>query len=214
MNFVNNFRDTKRGFTELVIVVDRDDPDYEGYEGILRWNEVPMITAPETARGMCGALNYAFEDMSGHLGEYVGFMGDDHFPRTEGWDLDYITELEAIGGIGFVYGDDLYQHQTIPTQVAFSTAIAETLGWMVPPQFHHLFVDVVWRDLGLGIERLSYLPNTIVEHMHPLAGKVRSDKNYAIVNNSVIARHDQEAYDEYVKNDLAADVLKLKALIQ
>src|SRR5579872_5172215 len=38
---------------------------------------------------------------------YVGFMGDDHRPRTPGWDLRMIAALGD--GPGIAYGNDLYQ---------------------------------------------------------------------------------------------------------
>ena len=209
--FVENFRKSIGADTKLVIVLDEDDPELDSYVQVLNNLTMSWIVAPPTARGMVGALNFAFGEADLGLGFAVGFMGDDHFPRTQGWDAAYLLALRIFGP-GFVYGDDLFQHEVIPTQVAMTTDIPRTLGWMVPPQFHHLFVDVVWRDLGSGMGSLTYLPDVIVEHMHPLAGKARMDKAYAIVNNTMIARHDQAAYQHYIDFDLKNDVAKLKAL--
>jgi len=117
---------------------------------------------------MVGALNAAFRayNYEDKLGFAVGFMGDDHRPRTAGWDTEYLSVLRGFG-TGFVYGNDLYQGETMPTQVAFTTDIARALSYMSPPELDHLCVDVVWRELGKRIDAIKYLPDVIVEHMHP-----------------------------------------------
>jgi hypothetical protein len=163
---------------------------------------------------MVGALNQAYSHYHRHglLGEAIGFMGDDHRPRTPGWDANYLNELNRMG-TGFVYGNDLFQYDAMPTQVAFTSDIAAALGYMCPPGFRHLCVDVVWREWGRAISRLTYLPETIIEHMHYLAGKAREDRNYRAVNSVMMAEHDGGYYREYMESEYYSDVDKLKALV-
>jgi hypothetical protein len=208
--YVDNFRATIQGNTELVVVLDEDDPDLQLYKNNLDYADQEYMIAPPTHRGMVGALNWAFTH---HYtpSKNVGFQGSDHFPRTVGWDVQYVEAIAAFpGGIGMVYGNDLFQCETMPTQIAMSIEIPRALGWMCPPQFWHLCVDVVWKDQGDYLGRIQYLPNTIVEHMHPLAGKAKNDKQYMIVNNSIIARHDSEQYQLYKERYLAQDMEKVK----
>lgn len=207
MEFVDNFELTKRANTKLVIVVDVDDQEYAKY---LSHQSVEFYTAPKTERGMVGALNAAFHDYDEEnlLGFAVGFMGDDHRPRTFGWDERYLESLRTLGS-GFVYGDDLYQRDRMPTQVAMTTDIPRILGWMSPPELHHLNVDLVWLDLGRELSRIEYLSDVVVEHMHPLAGKAKTDKGYAAVNSPQVGSHDSAVYENYKRNRLAADVAKI-----
>lgn len=160
-----------------------------------------MMIAPSGRRGMCDALNFAFDQYRAHesLGFAVGFMGDDHRPRTHGWDETYLSALDELG-TGFVYGDDLFQGEKIPTQVAMTTDIPLKLGWMTPPEFQHLYVDNYWKALGEGIGRLKYLPYVVVEHMHYLNGKAEKDGNYEAVNNVSVASLDAHAWKQYLRS--------------
>jgi hypothetical protein len=106
-------------------------------------------------------------------------MDDDHWPVTNGWDLDYLDALAQLGGTGVVYGNDLFQGEALPTVPGISADIVRELGWYAPPQLGHLFCDNFWLELGRRAGRLRYLPATIIEHRHPQAGKADRDQVYA-----------------------------------
>ena len=141
----------------------------------------------------------------------MGFMGDDHCPRTVGWDRAYLDSLQELR-TGMVYGNDLLQGGKLPTQIAMTSDIVRTLGYMAPPALTHLYVDNFWLNLGNQVGCLRYLPDVIVEHRHPVAGKAKWDAGYARVNDSAIYERDEAAYGEYQRTHLAADVTKVKAL--
>lgn len=194
----------------LVFAVDEDDPTGNGYLNAL--NEYTLTTvhfgpAPST---MVKALNmvagqYANEAFG------IGFMGDDHRPRTRRFDRLYVDELRALG-TGIVYGNDLLQGENIPTQVAMTADIVRALGFMAPPTLTHLYVDNYWRDLGQAAECLRYLPGVVVEHMHPIAGKADWDEGHIRVNQSSMYERDNAAYLRYARLHLAEDVEKVRAL--
>jgi len=213
VDFGSNFTGLCDLSTELVFVLDEDDPELGDYLKRIagRWS-VEVVSS--TQRGMVDALNVAYRrrEFAGTLGFAVGFMGDDHRPRTEGWDAAYVNTLEDLG-TGFVYGNDLLQGQLMPTQVAFTADIARELGWMAPPCLHHLCVDLVWLEIGRALDKIIYLDDVIIEHMHPLAGKARMDRGYRVANSTVMARHDSAAYERYLETDFPGDVAKLKDMI-
>ena len=206
------FRETCTADTKLVIVVDSNDPTLSTYYTLLNGFGQVVLVEPGR-RGMVAALQNGLENFADHLGYAVGFMGDDHRPRTVGWDTRYLEALRDMG-TGFVYGDDLYQGEAIPTQVAMTTDIYRTLGYICPPTFDHLCVDVVWKDWGQAIDRLRYLDDVVVEHMHYLAGTTQKDEGYFAVNSAAIANHDSEAYQVYKSEGaFESDVAKLKTLL-
>jgi hypothetical protein len=53
---------------------------------------------------------------------------------------------------------------------------------MTFPGCVHLFFDNFVKQLGLDLEYLKYLPDVIIEHMHPVAGKAEMDEGYERVN--------------------------------
>lgn len=206
------FRETCRADTKLVMIVDEDDPSLSTYYTLL-YGIGQVTVVPAGTAGMVAALQSGYEAHKEHLGFAVMFAGDDHRPRTPGWDTRYLETLRAMG-TGFVYGNDLYQGEAIATQVAMTSDIPAALGYMCPPGFHHLCVDVVWSDWGHQIGKIEYLDDVIVEHVHYLAGKSKFDKTYAVANSPQMGSHDSLYYREYSDNGLLEkDVEKLRALL-
>lgn len=215
VDFASEFDRHCTGDTKVVFVFDEDDDHLSRYkaENADRWE---YFVAPKTRRGMVGALNAAYNwyDSNGKLGDYIGFMGDDHRPRSTSWDEEYMDELLEMR-TGFVYGNDLLQGELMPTQVAFTTNIARALGYMCPPELDHLCVDLVWKEWGKAIDKIVYLDDVIIEHMHPLAGKARMDKPYRVVNSVLMANHDGAAYRVYMEDGrFAEDVGRIKMMME
>ncbi len=207
-----SFRETCRADTELLIVCSNNDSQLPKYLKLLN-GYGRVLQVAQGRRGMVDALNTAFSILYRELGFAVAFLGDDHRPRTVGWDEMYLETLRGLG-TGMVYGDDLLQGENIPTQIAMTTDIPKALGYMVPPEFQHLWVDVVWKDWGNDTGRIVYRGDVVVEHLHPLAGKAQSDANYDAVNSSAVATHDQLAYAAYHDSGrFAADCGRLRALL-
>lgn len=190
--------------TLILWVVDEGDPSREEYG--------PEVLVSPT-RGMINALNTGALWAANVLGyRNIGFMGDDHLPRTRGWDATYVQHLDEMG-TGMVYGNDLLQGEAIPTQISMTANIIQKLGWFAPAEFKHLCVDLCWKDLGQGIERLRYLDRVIIEHMHPAAGKADFDADYARVNDPAVVSGDAELYYAWKENELPGLVAKLKELL-
>lgn len=193
------FKRTCTADTELVFAVDDDDPELLGYKGLL------ALIRPNAS--MVEALNRTAAEVlkRGILPQAIGFMGDDHRPVTRGWDTAYLEALRSLPG--FVYGDDRIQGVNLPTQVAISTRIVATLGHMAPPALHHLYVDNYWRQLGQAAGCITYLPNVVVEHLHPVAGTAPMDDGYRRVNAPEVYRRDQEAFKAYMRENGQREVL-------
>lgn len=208
-HLVDTFADTCTADTVLVFAVDRDDPTHGDY--VSATGGACLTTQPSGT--MVTALNFAAlaQVSSGAPPFAVGFMGDDHRPRTKGWDADYLDALRELG-TGIVYGDDLYQGEKLPTQCAMTADIIRALGYMAPPTLTHMYVDNFWMDLGLEADCIFYLPEVVVEHVHPVAGKADWDEGHRRVNAREIFDADALAYGEYHRDRFPADVAKVRAL--
>jgi hypothetical protein len=192
-----SFRDTCETDVRPVFAVDDDDPTAPEYEEVVRLGLGSVIRAGHTS--MVDALNQravgfaGLED--GLRPKAIAFMGDDHRPRTKGWDAAYLEALEKRPGL--VYGDDLIQGANLPTQVAMSTSVVRALGHMAPPPLTHLYVDNYWLALGRAAHCLTYLPDVVVEHLHPVAGKAEWDEGYRRVNDLGMYDRDAAAFTSY-----------------
>ena len=122
----------------------------------------------------------------------IGTVNDDMLFRTDGWDRVVADALSS--GPGIVYGDDLIHGERLPTSPFISREILAALGWYALPTCEHLYIDDAWRELGLGIDRLRFLPEMVVEHIHPAVGKAEWDDGYERANNKAIVDRDHAAY--------------------
>lgn len=222
------FERTCKGRTKVIFILSSDDeylPDYLANSRIGNLEKTLVVTPDR--RGMASPLNFGFkawlDDPRTFPSYAVGFMGDDHRPRTEGWDLAYLEALTALSGrcrnrptpgVGMVYGNDLLQGEKLPTQVAMTTNIPATLGRMVPHQLNHLYTDTYWLELGKALGKLTYLPEVIVEHMHPGAGKAVVDAGYEYSGSYSLDISDRSVFEGIVKDTvIPEDVEKIKRLM-
>jgi len=112
-------------------------------------------------------------------------IGDDNVFRTPGWD-DTVKEIFAKfpDGICLVYGNDLNQGRNMCTAPFLSRKYCEILGGPCPAEYTGEFVDTHIMDTFYklrywGYDRIVYLKDLIIEHMHHVVGKAPLDDTYA-----------------------------------
>lgn len=138
---------------------------------------------------------------------FLGFMGDDNVPRTDGWDATVVDTLEDLG-TGLCYGDDLLQGEVLPTVPFLTSDIVRTLGYSTPPTLVHLYADNFWLELGRALDRIRYLPDVVIEHLHWSNGKASSDESYE--ESHARMEPDRLAFERYMREGFEADVAKLR----
>lgn len=185
------------GMADLLFATDDDQPLYPFYP------DVQFRVGPRLR--MCGTLNAAAVENAGDY-KYLGFLGDDHRPRTRGWDARVIQALENHN---VVYGNDLLQGENLPTAVFLRSEIVQKLGYMAPPSLIHLYLDNFWLELGRATS-IKYLPDVIIEHMHPAIGKAEWSDSYREVNDQALYSTDEFAFKQYMETQFAADLEKLR----
>lgn len=198
--------------TSVVLAVDEDDPEYEAYRA-LRFGGYSTEVNVVTLRGEeTGNLVRATNTVSMRIAEsdptaIIANFGDDHHARSQGWDK---RVLEALATPGVAYGDDLLQGEHIPTAPFISASIVLALGWYALPTCHHLYIDNAWRDVGAQTGTLRYLPDVVIEHLHPAAHKGKWDEGYERANNEAAMLRDQSAYEYWRKWHMAADIERVR----
>lgn len=193
------------------VLVDGDDPCREEYVA----DAETVVGAVLVAEGERQRIGPLINSVAPHVADgcrAIGFMGDDHRPRTKGWDAVMLSALDQLGA-GIVYGDDLIQRENLPTAFAMTSSIVRALGWMVPPGLEHLYIDDSVLALGREIGRIQYLPGVIIEHMHPIAGKAEWDDTYREANDGGQYVRDKIAYETWRRDHLAGDVERLQAVL-
>lgn len=198
-----------RAYANLLVVVDDDDDLLDRYEMV-------METAPDwvslevTPRKRLGPTLNEYAVRNAPLYDIIGFMGDDHRPRTPHWDRRFAMAIAQVGGTGVAYGNDLIQGANLPTAVWMSSCIVETLGYMVPNGMVHLYLDDFWKALGNGIQKMTYLSDVVIEHMHPIAHKSEWDETYQECNAGTMYENDGKVFHAYVQQTLRSDIDKIQ----
>lgn len=192
-------RTAARVDTSVILAVDSDDLCQPKYEA-LRWPgygpEVSLVTlvGDETGDLVRATNTVAVRVAQDDPAAIIANFGDDHHARSHGWDSQIFRALDRPG---IAYGDDLFQGEALPTAPFVSAAIVNALGWYFLPGCTHLFVDNVLRDLGHAADCLTYLPDVVIEHRHPLAGKGRWDEGYERANGDETVERDKAAYNAW-----------------
>lgn len=158
---------------------------------------------------MLPTLNLIAEKYMGKY-DYIGFMGDDHRPRTNGWDVIF---MDKLGKLGIAYGDDLIQREAMCTAVVMTSNIIKALGYMSIPGLIHLIADIFWKELGEATGILSYIPEVVIEHLHFTVGKSEKDEIYSEVNTGSMYSQDGATYAEYKESgEFGKDIQKVNDL--
>lgn len=191
------FRETTTLGAVPVFVVDQDDAVRHEYERDLRAGYISrlLVTEGSGGSGMVKALNWAAGRYT-ELYEVIGFMGDDHLPRTHGWDARMAAACDSPEP-RLAYGNDLFQGRALPTAVFMQSRLVRAMGMMAPRNLRHLYVDNFWLELGNRLNGISYLDDVVIEHLHPAAGKADMDTGYARVNAPAIDQGDRTEWLNY-----------------
>jgi hypothetical protein len=79
------------------------------------------------------------------------------------------------------------------------------------PGCKHLYFDNFVKQLGIDLGCLIYLPDVIIEHLHPAAGKAEMDEGYARVNQPKWYEEDLLTLQKYLRSQEYVDLInKLK----
>lgn len=184
----------------IYICVDDDDPELDAYRAL----DLPdswelVVGAPKR---FAAWLNEIGPELAETF-DVIGAIGDDNVFRTMHWDRHVV---EAMQPLGVVYGNDLYQRESLATAPWVDAAIVRHLGWMAPPGIEHLFVDRAWMAIGLHFNTLTYLPFVVIEHAHPFARKAGLDDVYLLANAPEQYQRDRAVFEDWEANRMAVDL--------
>jgi hypothetical protein len=209
---------TSTAQTDMFLAYDEDDPAALRYRRLAcsgwrtsRGGECRLWSVSGPRQGLAAWTN---QIAAANVGQYraLASLGDDHRPRTPGWDEKLLAALDKTGGTGIAYGDDLLMGARLPTAAVVSSDIVAALGWMCQPSMRHYCVDNVWHVLGTSAGCLHYLPDVIIEHLHYLRTGNAPDPTYRAAESRAAADHD--ALHRWVRGDAAADIAVVKGLLQ
>jgi len=171
---IRSARDTAAGPLEFVFYIDDDapgsvPPDVAATPGVL------VVTGPRLV--FSDMWNACYAKASADV---LMMAADDIMFRTPGWDEAVLAEFARWPDrIVLVHGEDLIQGARLGTHPFVHRKWADALGYFSPTFFGRDFCDTWLSDLADRAGRRSYLPDVVIEHVHPGAGKAPFDQTYA-----------------------------------
>lgn len=193
---------------KLVWLVDADDPDADEYRDAFDRHQWMYSVWFPTWQTMVAKVNAAAPLA---VTPVVGFIGDDHLPRTSGWASRLAAANDAFGP-GIFYGPDGIQDMKLPTWWAMDTRIVHELGKMIPADVEHLYCDNAVLELGKAARCIWYLPEVMIEHMHPVAEKAEWDEGYRRVNDPSQYERDRREFAGWLGTDRGIQARAVRAL--
>jgi len=202
-------RATSRAVAHLHVAVDEDDEELPRYRAVMdKAGSDGDVLETGPRKGLCAWTNEVAVRRAAEY-PYLASFGDDHVPRTPGWDRALIRGIERMGGTGFTYPWD-GTREDIPEAVVLSSGIVQALGWMSLPGLAHFYHDDVWADLGRGAGCLRHLRAVAVDHLNVASGQGRPDATARDNGRSLEA--DRDVYYGWRRERMASDIATVAAL--
>jgi hypothetical protein len=155
--------------TDLIVGLDTDDPT---------WSRYPVGPTYYLEEGISYVTPWVNELARRTQGTYtaIGHFGDDNVPVTKGWDT---RVLEALDETPFAFADDQYPRDpgSLSCHIFMRSEVADTLGYMGPPEISHMYVDVAWMAWCVSCG-YKYLSDVLIPHHHYTLGAAH-DETYA-----------------------------------
>ncbi len=201
--FYDTWRKTTDGYSEVLTVLDDDDPTLLRYK---KHKDIRYYVG--RGKSFSDACNRTFKKYPNY--KYYYILSDDHRIRTSNWERRFTDIIEKNGGKGVSFGDDLMYGEKLASAALVSGNIFRALGFITLPGLIHMFTDNFWTEVGRSINKLFYFPNIIIEHMHFSVGKSPVDSWYMAVDNKVVYEHDRRVFNKWKREELRNDIDKIK----
>jgi hypothetical protein len=181
--------------TDCIIILDEDNEStYTRMPGFIY-----EIVPTNGKRGVVFPLNKVAKKYCNNY-EYIGFLGDDHLPKTKRWNVEMYDVLTKNKPFSMVYGNDLIQGENLPTNIIMDSLFIKYLDNMVDSKIQHLFADNYWLYIGKYIDNIHYLNHVIIEHEHYSRNKSELDEMYKILNSSTMFLQGNYIYQSIINS--------------
>lgn len=206
---LDSVHDTARLDTCVHVAVDEDDEKLPQYQAVMaKAGRDGDVLEAGPRNGLCGWTNEIAVAQAERY-PFLASFGDDHLPRTPGWDAALTRAITDMGGTGVAYPWDGIR-EDVPEACVMSSSIVAALGWMCLPGLQHWYGDNAWADLGQGAGCIRHLRAVAVDHLHPRARKASGDATYSQAGKSLDA--DRAVYYAWRAERMAADIATIVKL--
>ncbi len=206
---IKSFDKNSSSFAKLFFFIDHDDKYFNEYINL--FDSTGHKFCIRGLKSLCEMYNHIVKTLNTF--QFYSETNDDFVYHTKDWDRILINKLKEKKG-GIAYGDDRYGGSNLPTTSIISGEIIQAVGWIHMPTLDYLCNDVIWREIGHRLNRLYYMPEVKIEHMHPLAGKAEKDDTFKRTNSEKSYTRGHKAFREWKALQMNNDIQKIKEALK
>lgn len=190
--------DATEATTGGIVIVNDDDEDLDGYLAI----KFPALWHLKIYHGQHIIWPKMNHFVALNPGEpWYGYTQDDCFPRTTGWDQKLI---KSAGIDGMAFGDDGILSGKWATSWVIGgdlqREMIDEIGGIMLPGIKSLYADNFYSEYARRRNKLHYLPEVKMTHMHFSNGLADYDKTYVKTDPD----GDKRIYDLWLEQSSAA----------
>jgi hypothetical protein len=194
---------------DIIAVIDADDPERQGYLEMEKKHAFLKFAVNTHRVHFMKHYNLQFTQHPNYA--FYSATNDDFVYHTPGWDKRLIAEIRTrFQGQGWAYGDDMDNHEGLPTTSVVSGDICRCLGWLQVPWLKRCFGDNATLAIGRAMNRISYVPEVVIEHRHPSIGKNQSDSTYKRGRTAYNYHRDRLVYLFWQKFAMPRDIRRIQ----
>lgn len=189
----------------LAAYVSYEDVKIEEYKKLTLPNNVSIEYGPK--KTMCEVLNY-FSCKKYRDYQYYSEVNDDHVFVTEGWDIKMMQTIDTkYNGVSIAHG----KTESLPTATMHGAKLVHGLGYFFPPQYLHMMLDLWIIEIDAQTEIMTYVPDVLVDHRHPVFKKAEWDATYQ--NGEDEMKLATEIHKDWLNNKKSETIKQIKKLI-
>ncbi len=205
--------------TDIVILLDLDDPELEEYKSVLKWQGINHLVfdRSESQTLTTEIINQAFDIFGDYA--YYSVTNDDIIYQTSGWDIALSQPLKISSGQDDTmvekYGERFIGNVdpgSFPITSVIDGDIVRAVGWLQYPELRHSCGDNIWFWIGKRADCLYHDPGYHTVHNSPYFDKAEVDDTFKR-SNANDNMQDYYTYKEWLKYKCGTEVIKVMKLI-
>ena len=208
LRMVKSYQQTaKSPESRLVAYVSTEDPKIEEYKKLILPERTSIEYGPK--KTMVQVLNY-FSCEKYREYNYYSEVNDDHVFVTPGWDIAMMKAIDKkYNGMSIAYG----KTESLPTATMHGAKLVHGLGYFFPPIYEHMLVDFWIIEVNIATDIMVYLPDVVVDHLHPVFKKGVWDDTYQDGENE-LNRISNDIHKNWMIKNKNDDIQKINTLIE
>lgn len=179
---------------QVVVSCDYDDPVMNCPEIISKLDTYPNLTY------YFGENSTKIEACNSDIGKHLDFdilllASDDMMPIVKNYDLIIAKWMKSRfpDYDGILHFNDGYQGSKLNTLPIMGKKYYDRFGYVYYPGYKSLYCDLEMMQVSRLLGKAFYIPQVIIEHLHPAAGKAKEDSLYE--KNNLYSKEDEQLYN-------------------